>query len=973
VSWLRVMCTVIPTPDQRLRVFVSSTLGELADERQAVAQAISTLRLTAVMFDLGARSHPPQQVYRDYLLQCDVFIGLYWQRYGWVGPEMGISGLEEEFELSAALPRLLYVKTPAPDRDPRLDDLIARVETEALVSYQTFGSASELGKLVADDLAALLSVPFTAGRRPEDPVRRLAGIRGVRTGPAASRTLPANVASFTGRRDELARVMRTAPGHDVAEGVLSIDVIDGMAGVGKTALAVHAAHQLAPHFPDGQFFVHLHGHTPDRPPADPLDVLAALLFEDAVAPAQIPPGLEPRAALWRARMADRKALLVLDDASDSDQVRPLLPAGTGTLVLITSRHKLTALTEATALTLDVLDAPAAAKLFVRLAGRPGLSPDDDAVAELARLCACLPLAISVMAGQLRHHPAWTPADLAADLASVTDRTAAMAAERQSVASALDLSYRNLTPGLQRLLRRLSLHPGTDFDAYAAAALDDADLAGTRRRLDELFSYHLIKEPAKGRYRFHDLIKEHARALADDDPPAESRAATTRLLDYYLHTARAADRYLARMTRTGSPAAMTAPPAFAPDITTFHQATAWMDAEHLNLHAAAGYAATHDRPGHAIAIPAAVNAYLRSRGHWNEARELQDLALKLARATGNEAAEGAVITDIGHLHYTTGKLRSATAILTQAAELQRRLGDQLGEANAVRWLGVARLATGDYRAAAASIRSAQALYNDLGDRLGMAAVVYDLGVLQYQAAQYRDSAVSHAAVLEAYRALGVAVGQADALSYLGAAQRATGHYDSAAASLRQALQIYRQIGDRREEAGALYFLGAVQREAGDLDTAAGNLRQALQIYRDIGDRFDEAGVLNELGILDRIIGDYQTAAASLARALRIYRDSDSRNGQAEVLDSMGELALATGRLQDAASHHQEALAMAIQTGDPLEEARAREGLGRYYLSTGQPVPGNESLRRALTIYRRIGSPRATRVENLLSRPPSQDAP
>jgi hypothetical protein len=468
---------------------------------------------------------------------------------------------------------LLYVKVPAPDRDARLGKLLARIEADALVSYRAFRSAAELGRIVRDDLAALLSERFAAsrpasaaghgedgppcgagqgldtagaplpGQRPT--VRGLSRRSGVRAGPAATRTLPADVASFIDRRAELAQLRQAVPEPDAAAGVVSIVTIDGMAGVGKTAFAVHGAHELAPQFTGGQFFVRLHGHTPDRRPADPLDVLSALLLEDGVAARRIPADLESRAAMWRDRMADRRALLVLDDASDSDQVRPLLPAGAGSLIVITSRRRLTALAGARTVTLDVMDTADAADLFVRLAGRPGLVPGDRAVSDVTRLCGYLPLAISLMAGQLKHHPSWTAGDLAADLASVTDRTAAMAAERLSVAAAFDLSYQYLRPDLKRLFRRLSLHPGTDTDAYAAAAADDCDLAETRKRLDQLFSYHLLQEPARGRYRFHDLIREHARALAASDPPEETGAAATRLLDYYLHTARAADRHLTR--------------------------------------------------------------------------------------------------------------------------------------------------------------------------------------------------------------------------------------------------------------------------------------------------------------------------------------------------------------------------------------------------------------------------------------------
>ena len=388
------------------------------------------------------------------------------------------------------------------------------------------------------------------GSSHEDPAQRhqaaahiLANTAAPST-PSAANTLPADIASFIGRQAELKRVTRPPEGI-VAGGVVRIDSIDGMAGVGKTAFAVHVAHELAQHFPDGQLFIRLHGHTPGQQPVEPADALATLLLSTGMAADQIPLGVDARAHLWRARMVGKKMLIVLDDATGSDQVVPLLPGTAHALVLVTSRRRLSALPQAMPVTLETLEPREAARLFTLLADRPGLDETDAGVIKLTRLCGYLPLAITLMAGQLKHHPAWTTSSLAADLASARDRLTAIRAENSSAAAAFNLSYRDLSADQQKLLGRLGLHPGTDFDAYVAAALQDTSVDAAGTLLDDLYSHHLIEEPVRGRYRFHDLIRYHARSLSTLENAAESGAAVDRLLDYYVHTARTAARYLAR--------------------------------------------------------------------------------------------------------------------------------------------------------------------------------------------------------------------------------------------------------------------------------------------------------------------------------------------------------------------------------------------------------------------------------------------
>jgi len=297
--------------------------------------------------------------------------------------------------------------------------------------------------------------------------------------------------------------------------------------------------------------------------------------------------------------------------------------------------------------LDTLAPAEAAGLLARLASRPDVIAGDPEVAQIVALCGYLPLAIGMTGRQLAHHPAWTPAGLAADLAAAKDRLELMAAENLSVAAAFGLSYEDLGDGQQRLFRRLGLHPGPDIDAYAAAALDGSGVAAARRHLEALYDQHLITEPARGRYRFHDLIREHARTLAAADDPAARDTAAARLLDYYLHTARAASGHFPSWTNAEGPAPPGRPPASAPPVSTLRQAARWLEAERANLHAAAGYAAATARPTYAVLIPAAMDGFLQTRGYWDQGLALHRAALAAARQAGDRAGPRPPRPGAGH--------------------------------------------------------------------------------------------------------------------------------------------------------------------------------------------------------------------------------------------------------------------------------------------------------------------------------------
>ena len=556
---------------------------------------------------------------------------------------------------------------------------------------------------------------------------------------AASRTLPRDAASFTGRGRELALLLERLTSVVPATGAAGVYVIDGMAGIGKTTLAVHAAHRLAAGFPDGQFFLPLHAHTPGQRPVQPADALASLLLTAGVAAAEVPPGVEAQAARWRDHVAGRKILLLLDDATGHEQVRPLLPGTIGSLVLITSRRRLGALQDATVISLGALLPDEAASLLVRLAARPGMQAADEAVGGIARLCGYLPLAIAMIASQLRHHLARTAASMAASLAAARDQLAVMHAEDLSVGAAFDLSYQDLTSDQQRLFRRLGLVPGPSADAYAAAALDGTSPDAASRHLDALYDQNLLSEPAPGRYVLHDLLRAHARALAAADDPAESDAATRRLLDYYLHTAQAADRHISSMP-TPYRRGPENPPAYAPDLDNVEHAAAWLETERLNLHAAA-HAALPGHPLHAVQIPGAMRGFLIAHGHWDQMAALHHIAQAAARKAGNRTGRPGA-------HAGQDILRALTDFPATIASLSRAQAPN--QADMLNLLVLLQSLAAGHPVTAASYRQVLTLA-ELGDRLGQAYALHHLGLVLQQAGDYPGAAASLQRALGLFRA------------------------------------------------------------------------------------------------------------------------------------------------------------------------------------------------------------------------------
>jgi tetratricopeptide (TPR) repeat protein len=840
--------------------------------------------------------------------------------------------------------------------------------------------------------------PADAGTQPSLPQPAAAGA-GATAEKAVSRQLPAAVRHFTGRAGEIKDLMNLLGEADGPGGTVVISAIDGMAGIGKTALAVHAAHRLADRFPDGQLFLDLHGHTLGYQPRTAGESLDWLLRALGVPPGRIPDDLEERAAHYRARLADTRTLIILDNAAGEAQIRPLLPGTAGCLVLVTSRRKLKALDDAHALALDVLPAPDAIALFRAVSGLGRGPAPDPVLAEIAGLCGGLPLALRIAASLLRHRPAWSVTDLVGVLRDQRHRITALSDGERDLTGIFDLSYDSLAEPERLLLRQLGLVPGPDLDAHAAAALGGLDLRAAQRLLENLVDHNLVTQPTAGRYRLHDLIRLYARAHADQDPAGEREAAVSRLMDYYLHCAQAADRHLARRT-VSVEFTVAELPAHRPELATREQAVAWMGAELANLSAAIELCAAGRSPYHAVALPAAMQGYLRIYAPWDHARRLHAIAvdasglledrlaltvgltdlgaiqgmaddyegaisslqraLDLARELGDSQSEANALIELGSIGWLTDDFQNATDNLVRARELTERIGDRTGLVHALSELGTVLRLTGDCPGAGAYLERALDLAGELGDRNQQAIALYGLGHVRQQVGEYPEAIAVLKRSLELFREVGSTLGQTGCLGVLGAVLRRIGDYEGAVDSLKEALELGHDLGDRHGQAVGLLGLGRVRSQTGDYAGADQDLARSLELFHVLGNRQGAANVLDDIGTVRRLTGDHAGSAEAHLEALRLFREVGDPQGAAEALNMYGILLRQTGRPAEARAHHGEALELAGEVDSPLDEADALTGIGECRLDEGEREQGIADLQRALEIYRRLRVPAADEV-------------
>ncbi|UFS98778.1 tetratricopeptide repeat protein [Nocardia huaxiensis] len=768
---------------------------------------------------------------------------------------------------------------------------------------------------------------------------------------AVVNTLRRDIGTFVGRDGELSRLLASAlPGR-----VVSIHTIDGMAGVGKTALATRAAHLLADRFPDGQYFVELHAHTPGQTPADPADVLGTLLVDFGVDPRNLPETLAARRNLWRDHLAGRRVLLVLDDARDHDQIEPLLPGGGDCLTLVTSRRRLVALDGAAPMALGVLDPAAAVELFSTLSGHDAA----DTTRAIVDLCGYLPLAISLLAGRVAHHPNWTLDDVVVEFAAARARLDELDSGHRAVRAAFTTSYERLPENRRRLFRRLGAHPGLDIDAYAVAALDDTTVAQARRELEALYAEHLIDETSYGRYRMHDLIRAYAQELIAREP-GDRDAALDRLMDYYQHTAL---RVVHRDTR---PAVAQRVPEH-PDLSAFDAALSWIRVERANLLACLTHAAADGRLSRAVDLTAALVAELELHGATAQAVAMHERMNELGPTVSPQNAEVLALKDLGAAGYLAEDYPAIAALLFEALKRNAPEGDPFLTAKALRMLSRVRILAKDFHTAVDDLRQARETLRTVGDRHGEAAVLKELGWASHIVGDYAGAAGELRDSLSLFEHLGARSGAAAARRALAWVEWLRDDRRAAVELISEAARIHRELGRRADEAVDLSMLAWFHHLSGDYPRCAALLRQSLIIHRDTGNRSAEAFVLSSLASVDYTTGDYATAVDLAQQAHAHYRALANPAGEASMLTILGRIRCAQGEYDSADASTREALEIYTRLGTiTTGRAEALSSLGRIRHRTGDHDAAADLLHQALALYGTIGHlPGETETRNRLA--------
>ncbi|MBM7810469.1 AfsR/SARP family transcriptional regulator [Saccharothrix algeriensis] len=776
-------------------------------------------------------------------------------------------------------------------------------QPDALAAY------AEGKRLLADELgldpgqrlreihAAILSGAADSVAPPVDEVERAAA----RPEPTRS-YLPHDTTSFSGRSAELVELVEGT--RNALPTALVISAIDGMGGVGKTTLAIHLAHHIADEYPDGQYFIDLRGFSPGMDPVTPEQALDALLLDSGVPPELVPVDLERRSALWRSRMAGQRALLVLDNAADAAQVTPLLPGTAGVLVVVTSRRKLTALEGAVPLSLDVMTREDGVSLFTTVVGAHRAGSEPDAVDTVVELCGRLPLAIRIAAARLRDRSSWTVADLMDRLRTQRQRSLFLRAGGQSVMAVLRVSYRYLAPSQQRLFRLLSLHPGTDFDAYTAAALGGVDVEEAVDVLESLYDDNLLKQNVAGRYYFHDLIGDCAgQLLAEAAEEQEERAAVHRLLDYYLQVAHTWCGLLDPGIYRNAPRVDHVLGEIR-EVDSYKGAVDALNAEFANLTAAALFAAQRGWHRHAWQLVCTLHPFLKLRNFGGKAYDLYKSAAEAARAAGDEFGESISLQGLSGACREQRTVTEAVEHLNRALELMRRVGDVDREAHQTVDLGNLMFRADRLPQARDLYLAADRLLAGSTDTRLRSAVVNNLGVLCRDLGEF-DLALDHLR-----RALEMpGHSSRDRLiteGVLGTALHLRGDHQAALHAFGQVLDEATADRFAYGEAMALMGMSSVYRHLGDLMASVEHGRRALRSAREFGFREFECEALSCLGEAFFLLADTERAQQVFVEVGQMGERYQSIRYQARALEGLAHLSFARGEVEGARRYWEKAV-------------------------------------------------------------------
>jgi tetratricopeptide (TPR) repeat protein/DNA-binding SARP family transcriptional activator len=742
------------------------------------------------------------------------------------------------------------------------------------------------------------------------------------TGPAPAAAgwqvpdqVPAVARYFTGREEELSRLVATREAG--AGAAVMVFAVNGMAGVGKTALVLQAAHQMveAGRFPDGALFVELRGFS-GQAPIGPAAALDALLRGLGVPGAQIPSDTDARAALYRTVVARRRVLIVLDNARDEAQVRPLLPGTASSLVLVTSRRRLAGLDDADQINIDILPTHEASRLFRAVVGPQRDPGDEQAVEQIVLLCGLLPLAVRIAGARLKASRALTGHRLLAQLRTEQGRLAALDDGARSVAAALTVSYRHLRAEQQRAFAALGLHPGLEFEPYATAALLDSSPEYAQRLLDALEQVNLLDQPAAGRYKFHDLVRAYA-ATTDAGTETDRHVALDRLYDHYAHAASTAMDLGYPYEADQRPAAPR-PRTTSPDLDDEATALGWLDTELDNVLAAAHHAADHRRPDHTAHQSTTLHRHLRTHGKYTDAHALHQRALDVARAGGDSTGELQALTALGNVHRLQGRYGPAATCLSRAIDLARAAGSRPGELDALNALGQVHYVQGAHGTAADCFGQALALANATGSQSGEINALTGLGAVHYLRGQYGPAGECYGQALVLAQGTGNRPGELDALTGLAYVNYGLGRHGAAAVGFGRVLERARTFRNRVGELNALTGLGHVHRLQGNHGPAANHYRQVLDLARAIGERNSELDGHLGLGRTHQAAGDPDQALSAHMLALELACELGQRPDEVRALDGHAHAHRALGHRDQARQLWQHALQILADLGTTTAE-------------------------------------------------------